>query len=468
MSYKIGAYVRISREEAAQIVEGSIPSQKHRIQSFIDIRNAQSEGWGKVVEIYADEGISAKDMNRPAFQRMMKDIRKGKVNMILVTELSRLSRSIMDFCHILEELKKNNSGFLSIKEQFDTSTPAGEMMVFNMINLAQFERKQTAERVALNFHSRAMRGLLNGGHPPLGFDKDPQKKCTYVVNEGEAAQVREIFQNYLSAGSLSKTIAKLNETGIGPKVRKEKCRVWTVDNLSAMLRNRSYIGEREINKQNKEPAPEVELKQWQKYQVVKASWPGILNPDTFEEVQRRLNEALASERTRRNGMETRYFWLSGIIRCPECGKPFNGASAHGHSEVYRYYSHQPIKGHPVTCKIRRISAPEIEGIVEKYLGDILDRTGALDAICARIELTGTAKKKDCAAELDGLKKRKSQLEVEIEKLISLKLVSQEQMVLELFEERLKNMGLERKVLDTRIHEIGLFSVGGGMQSVIAG
>lgn len=298
-----------------------------------------------------------------------------------------------------------------------------------------------------------MRGLLNGGHPPLGFDKDPLKKCTYVVNEAEAAQVREIFQSYLDAGSLAKTIIRLNEVGIKPKAKKEKCRVWTVDNLSAMLRNRSYIGEREINKQNKEHGPDVELKPWQRYQVVKASWPGIVNPDTFHEVQQRLDEALASERARRDGMERRYFWLSGIIRCPDCGKPFNGASAHGHSEVYRYYSHQPIKGHPVTCSLKRISAPEIEGIVEKYLGEILEKTGALEAICERIEHTGSTKKNDFTIELEGLRNRKRQLEVEIEKLISLKLVSQEQMVLELFEEKLKNMGIERKDLDMRIREI---------------
>lgn len=97
------------------------------------------------METYLDDGISAKDTNRPAFQRMMKDLRKGKINLILVTDLSRLSRNIMDFCVLLEELRTYKAQFLSIKEQFDTTTAAGEMMVFNMINLAQFERKQTSE-----------------------------------------------------------------------------------------------------------------------------------------------------------------------------------------------------------------------------------------------------------------------------------------------------------------------------------
>lgn len=94
------------------------------------------------------KSLSAKDTRRPDL-RMMKDIREVKINVILVTDLSRLSRNVLDFCLLLEELKKYNAKFLSVKEQFDTSTPAGEMMILNLINLAQFERKQASERVAI-------------------------------------------------------------------------------------------------------------------------------------------------------------------------------------------------------------------------------------------------------------------------------------------------------------------------------
>ena len=155
MRHNIGLYLRVSTDEQALRQEGSLDSQKHRLQAYVDIKNVQDASWGKVVDIYTDDGISAKDTNRPAFQRMMKDLRKGRINLILVTDLSRLSRNIKDFCVLLEDLKKSNAQFLSIKEQFDTTTAAGEMMVFNMINLAQFERKQTSERVSLNFHARA-------------------------------------------------------------------------------------------------------------------------------------------------------------------------------------------------------------------------------------------------------------------------------------------------------------------------
>jgi DNA invertase Pin-like site-specific DNA recombinase len=161
MQHKIGIYVRVSTEEQAQVADGSIESQQHRINGFIDIKKHQEKGWGKVVETYIDDGYSAGSTNRPAYQRMIRDLKTGKINLILVTDLSRLSRNISDFCDLYKDLGKYKANFLSIKEQFDTSTPIGEMMVFNMVNLAQFERKQTSERVKANLLARSKRGLYN-------------------------------------------------------------------------------------------------------------------------------------------------------------------------------------------------------------------------------------------------------------------------------------------------------------------
>ncbi|MCB0343342.1 MAG: recombinase family protein, partial [Bdellovibrionales bacterium] len=453
MKYKVGAYVRISTEEAAQVQEGSISSQKHRLHSWVEIKNSQQEAWGEIVEVYADEGISAKDMNRPAFQKMMRDLRKGKINLILVTELSRLSRSIMDFCHILDELKAHKAGFLSIKEQFDTSTPAGEMMVFNMINLAQFERKQVAERVALNFHSRAMRGLLNGGHPPLGYDKDAEKRCTYVVNEEEASRVREIFQIYLREGSLAKAMVKINELGIKPKQRtkRKSSQEWNVKNLNQILRNKTYIGMREVNSKYRNEDPSM-LKPFQKYSVVKASWPGIVDPDVFSEVQQLLDESSKLERDRLSKSVQNVYWLSGVIRCPDCGKSYVGACAHGRNQVHRYYVHPGKKSTEGKCKFRRIKADEIESKIESHLGEILKINGHFDEIQENIEKSFKLKSKDLAAEQGGLKKRESQLTKELDQLITMKMGSQG-IAEEIFQERLEKLGMERKAIQNRLAEL---------------
>ncbi len=398
---KIGGYIRVSTEEQASLVDGSLDNQKYRIKAFVEVKNIQEPNWGNVVEFYIDDGYSAKDTRRPAFQKMMTDLKQGKINLILVPDLSRLSRSISDFCGILELLKQSNSSFLSIKEQFDTSTPAGKMMLYNMINLAQFEREQTAERVALGCHSRAMRGLLNGGQEILGYSKVPEQKNTYVINEHEIEIVRTIFKKFLEQGSLNRTIAALEEIGIRPKVkqnRKERLverGYWTHQTLGSLLRNPAYIGMREVNRKYKFKEQRT-LKPHQKYQLVKASWPGIIEKDLFESVQFSLDENKKSERRRLASAEKRVFFASGIVRCADCGRPLIGQSAHGRVNVHRYYVHSYSKGDTITCSIRRIRAEDVEVSLSKHISKILADGQYLDSVADRIvsqakELDATSK-----------------------------------------------------------------------------
>ena len=317
---KIAAYLRVSTDEQAAVIDGSLDNQKYRIQAFVDGRNISEPEWGKIVEFYVDDGFSAKDTRRPAFQRMMNDLKKGKHNLILVSDFSRLSRSLSDFCQIQDDLKEFGGLILSLKEQYDPTTPAGRMMLNLTINLAQFEREQTGERVALGCHSRAMRGLLNGRLEILGYAKNETSKQSYVVNTEEAPLVRKIFTTYLECGSLNRTIEKIETLGIKPKVNKNrKNRVvdrglWTHQSLGDLLKNKSYVGLLEVNRQYKNSDPAL-LKPHQKYQVVKASWPGIVDANVFESVQRVLEENKASERTRLADGEKRIFILSKILKC---------------------------------------------------------------------------------------------------------------------------------------------------------
>ena len=254
MKYRIGNYIRVSTEEQAQVVEGSLDSQQHRIKHFVAMKESQEPGWGSAVETYIDDGFSAGDTKRPAYQRLMRDIAAGKIDLILVTDLSRLSRNILDFCLLLESLKKYNAKFLSIKDQFDTSTPVGEMMIFNMINLAQFERRQVSERVSQNLHSRAQRGLRSGAPAILGYSVDENNKSTLVVNEEEASRVQKIFEIFLEEGSSGKTLRRLEELNIKPKSSSNQNNtaanrgIWTRQSLLNLLANFSYVGQREVNK----------------------------------------------------------------------------------------------------------------------------------------------------------------------------------------------------------------------------
>ncbi|MBX9765964.1 MAG: recombinase family protein [Bdellovibrionales bacterium] len=289
----------------------------------------------------ADQGPSAKNTRRPAFQRMMADIRKGKINLILVTDLSRLSRNILDFCLLLEDLKKVSAKFLSMKEQFDASTPAGEMMVFNMIDLAQFERKQTSKRVSLNFHSRALRGLSNGGPLPLGYEKDPINPSTYAINENEASDVREIFRTFLDERTCKKTALALEGKGIQPKRRESRSyRLvsqgrWSHRTILRIPRNSAYVGLREINVKNCLKDPDS-LKPSEHYKVVRASWKPIVDREEFGEAQKVLDEAELFQKQRIKDQETRIFLLTGLLKCAECGASIGGAVSHGVKKPHRY------------------------------------------------------------------------------------------------------------------------------------
>ncbi len=404
MQLKIGAYIRVSTEEQAQVVEGSLDSQRHRIKSFIEIKTLQDNNWGKLIELYIDDGYSAKDTKRPAYQRMMVDIKKSKINLILVTDLSRLSRNILDFCNLLNDLDACKAKFLSIKEQFDTSTPAGEMMIYNMINLAQFERKQTSERVSLNFHARSMRGLINGGPTVLGFDRNPENPGIYLVNRDESKLVKQIFNLFLEQGSLAKTIRKLELLGIKPKVTPRQADVqiqagrWTTQGLSTLLQNPTYIGIREVNKRFKDQDQDA-LKHWQRYASVTASWPGIIEPETFYRVQNVIEENKNLERTRISNGERRSFLLTGIVNCPECGLRLTTHSAHSSTKAHRYYSHVKRKGVVLTCKIKRVRADDLEQAVVEHLTSILHKGAYFDDLRKNIQLLNSGDRVQVKTEL---------------------------------------------------------------------
>ncbi|MFN9068124.1 MAG: recombinase family protein, partial [Bdellovibrionales bacterium] len=159
--YRIAIYTRVSTEEQAENPEGSIKNQEQRIREYIKLKN-MVEPFGEVVTVFSDPGKSAKDMNRPGFQKMLSAIRSHDIDMVVVTELSRFSRSTKDFTMLQEFLDEQGCKFVSLRENFDTSGAAGSMVMNLMASIAEFERRQTAERISNSFLARSKRGLYNG------------------------------------------------------------------------------------------------------------------------------------------------------------------------------------------------------------------------------------------------------------------------------------------------------------------
>ena len=212
MRYKIGVYTRVSTDEQALRSEGSLETQKIRIIAEIENRNRRDASWEKVNDIYQKDGYSAAEY-RPAYERLMKDIRAGKINMIFVADYFRFCRRLLDYLLLTEQLKEVGAKILSVKDNFDTETAMGQSMIRNYINMAQTERELTAERVATNFHSRGLRELRNGGRVLFGFDRNESDLARLTINEKEAGRIREVFRVFTEEGTCAKAAEKLDSIG---------------------------------------------------------------------------------------------------------------------------------------------------------------------------------------------------------------------------------------------------------------
>jgi site-specific DNA recombinase len=371
---RVGIYLRVSTEEQARIQDGSLVSQRQRLIEYVEGQNRRDPNWGQIIDFYLDDK-SAKDMNRPEFQRMLHDVRIDRVNLILATELSRLSRSLKDFCEVWELFKKHSTGFVTLREQFDTTTAAGEMMVFNLMNFAQYERKQTAERISANWLSRAKRGLWNGGSIPLGFDRNPQNPGHLLANEDEAKSVQEIFEIFLDVQTVRQTCRELSKRGIFSKKYINKHGVpkggghFTVSSLFRILTNPAYIGLRAYGIKDQES------------QVVPAAWKPLIDTETFNKVQARLS--LNHNKFKPEEWKRYPYPLTELLVCSECGKHLGGKSAHGKTRKHHYYGHpRQINSDGVThlkrCRLERVRAERIEDIVLHSLKKVLSTPGLLD------------------------------------------------------------------------------------------
>ncbi len=327
--HKIALYIRVSTEEQAENPEGSIKSQEQRLRNHVHFRNMDGN-FGEVVAVYIDRAKSGKDTNRSELQKMLAAIRRKEITLVMVTELSRLSRSIKDFCEIWEMMRANDCEFQSMREQFDTTTAAGEMVLYSIANIAQFERRQVSERVTANLNARSARGLYNGGPVPVGYKLIADKAGYLAVDDEQAKIVRMAFAEFLKKKSLTEAAKSLNRLGLRIKRqtqgggRSSRLGHFTFGNLHKILTSKAYIGIRTY--QTKAGVQEV-----------RAVWEPIINEDTFKEVQLLLKKN--HSRTKLSYPNRYPFLTAYITTCATCGDHLTGKSAHGLGGKIPYYEH---------------------------------------------------------------------------------------------------------------------------------
>ena len=320
--FVVGLYPRVSTED--QFRNGhSLDEQKERMLKLCDYKNYE------VYKVYEDAGISAKNMNRPAFQEMIQDIKDGRINKIIVYKLDRLTRSI---------LEENNCSLESMCEDINTSTANGKFFIRMLTILAQLEIERTSERTKFGMVGAVKKGHFVG-RPPIGYDKVDKK---LVVNDIESEVIRRIFDLYIKGVAANAITKLLNE-------QKALNRKWIPTLVDRILSNEIYIG-------NYVHRKTVSDEESQKFVGVA---PAIIEEEVFNIAQ------IQKQKNLKNYKRKQTYIFMQSIKCPKCGTIMGGCSSKSHTgEKHCYYQ-------CANCKTR-VSEKKIEKQMINFLDDMLD------------------------------------------------------------------------------------------------
>ena len=406
----IACYARVSTTE--QAVNGhSIDEQNDRMQKYCD-----AMGW-KPCKLYTDGGFSGANMERPALQKLIKDVKAHKVERVLVYKLDRLSRSQRDTLTLIEDVfLKNGCEFVSMNENFDTATPFGRAMIGILAVFAQLEREQIKERMIMGKEARAKQGKYHGSDRlPIGYDYIDGE---LVINESEAAQIRQAFDWFVGGMSIPKIVKAFNAAGI-----EHRYGHWQESVLRHVLTRKTYIG----------------------YIYSKGTWykgthEPILDDETFNAAQAIIDRTHAEsiKYNRRYGKASSY--LGSLIYCAECGNRFAKMTATRNGNKWVYYtcntrrSKSLAKGR--TCSNPSWKLDELENLVfgeikklqfEKVKPTTDKRPQTLSKSLSEVEqkisrlidlyASGTLSRADLEGKIKALNEKREKLNSELDRLI---------------------------------------------------
>jgi DNA invertase Pin-like site-specific DNA recombinase len=356
-------------------------------------------------QIYEDEGFSGGNTNRPEFQRLMEDAKAKKFDVLICYRLDRISRNVADFSTTLESLQKHNIDFISIREQFDTSTPMGRAMIYIASVFAQLERETIAERVKDNMLELSKTGRWLGGTVPLGYESNPITYFDQEMNERKMVKLKQvpdelkivklIYDKYLELKSLSKVETYLLQNSIrtkrGSDFDKVKLRIILTNPVYVKANNEvmeylegqgittcgEYDGEHGLLSYNKQKGISGENGKITRVYRDKSEWiaavssqKGIIEPQDWITVQQTL--LINRDKTPNLG-KTHNALLTGILRCDKCGSTMQ--ISHGHTsktgEKHYYYACSLKKfSRGVRCDNKNAKASEVDAVVIKYLKEL--------------------------------------------------------------------------------------------------
>ena len=345
-------YTRKSSEEGLDMEFNSLDAQRDACEAYI--KSQKHEGWVLIPTQYNDGGFSGGNMERPAFKELLEDIKAEKIDIVVVYKVDRLTRSLMDFSKIIEVFDAHGASFVSITQQFNTTTSMGRLTLNMLLSFAQFEREITSERLRDKNQATRQKGLYVGGRPSIGYKRDPNVG-NIVIDEEQAWLVRLAFSKYLEFKSVNKLHRYIRDE---VKYRSPKGNVYTKGALTHMLKRKIYIGKLEYNGK---------------------VYDGVHEPIIDEETYNKVQEQLAVNKQH----ELAYMKPAHTFSLL-CGKLFDdkgnymspSSSTGTKNKKYKYYISQAIiqnREHE-SGSLDKISAPEaddaIRRVVLEYLRDV--------------------------------------------------------------------------------------------------
>ena len=355
-------YTRVSSDQGLEQDFNSLDAQREAAEAYV--KSQAHEGWRLHRAHYDDGGYSGGTMERPALKSLLADLAQGRIDIVVVYKVDRLTRSLADFAKLVELFDAAKVSFVSVTQSFNTTNSMGRLTLNVLLSFAQFEREVTGERIRDKIAASKKKGLWMGGVVPLGYKVDARK---LLVDEAEAATVRLIFQRYLDLGSLPALQRDLRERGVLTRSRVlASGRIiggvpLSNGPLSHMLKNRMYLGE--IN---------------HKGASYRSDHPAIVGVELFDAVQARLSQNL-NRRDLRKGRTGAL--LTGRI-VDDRGNPMSPSHTTKKGVRYRYYVSSAVvqgRSHEAVA-VKRLAAHEVETLVMAALRKSLPADATPDGI----------------------------------------------------------------------------------------
>jgi site-specific DNA recombinase len=347
-------YTRKSSEDGLEQSFNSLHAQREACAAYV--LSQASEGWSLLPDEYDDGGISGGTLDRPALQRLLADITGGKIDIVVVYKVDRLTRSLVDFSTLVQAFDAANTSFVSITQSFNTTTSMGRLTLNRLLSFAQFEREVTAERIRDKIAASKARGMWMGGTPPIGYK--PAGRTLEIVDE-HAEIIRHVFRTYREVGTVRALIDRLTaENVFTPQRRTANGRVFgggrfSRGQLYGMLKNPIYVGE------------------IVHYGRIHAGQHlPIIDRDLWNRVQKQLADHVPGQR---QGKRIEHPSLLAGLVVDQLGAPLIATHACKGKRRYRYYvsralhhRHEERQGDGIRVPAREIETAVIERIASAF------------------------------------------------------------------------------------------------------